>query len=71
MKKPVKIALKRFFVLLICLLMVMTLFASIEHVDVKTKGIIGAICIVVIIIYWVYAIIVIRRSEQLKKRKEK
>lgn len=71
MKKPVKIALKRFFVLLLCLLMVMTLFALIKDVDMQTKGIIGAICIVAIIIYWVYAIIVIRRSEQLKKRKEK
>ena len=71
MKKSVKIALKRFFILLICLLMVMTLFSSIEHVDMKTKGVIGAICIVVVIVYWVYAIITIRRSEQLKRRKGK
>ena len=71
MKKSVRVALKRFLVLLICLVMVMTLFASIEHVDPNTKAIIGAICIVVVIIYWVYAIITIRRSEQLKKRKGK
>ena len=49
----------------------MTLFSSIEHVDMKTKGVIGTICIVVVIVYWVYAIITIRRSEQLKRRKGK
>jgi antibiotic biosynthesis monooxygenase (ABM) superfamily enzyme len=71
MKKSVKVALKRFVVLLICLLMVMSLFASIDKIEQNTKVIIGTICIVCMIIYWVYAIISIRRHEQLKKRKGK
>lgn len=67
MKKSVKIALKRFIVLLICMVMVITLFAAMDHVDTSVKITIGVICLVLTVVYWVYALITIRRDEQKKK----
>ena len=68
MKKSVKVALKRFLVLLICLVMVMSLFVGIKDLDNNVRIIAGIVCGTLIIIYWVYAIITIRREEQRKKK---
>ena len=71
MKKSVKVALKRFLVLLICLVMVMSLFVGIDSIDNKVRIVAGIVCGSLIIIYWVYAIISIRRDEQRKKKNSK
>ena len=67
MKNPIKVALKRFMILLIVLVMVLSLFMA-GTVDNTARIIIGIIFGVVVIIYWVYAIIVIRRENQRKKK---
>ncbi|MDD7735744.1 MAG: hypothetical protein SOW55_05355 [Bacilli bacterium] len=71
MKKSVKIALKRFLVLLICLVMVLTLFFAMDNVDKTVRLVVGISCLVVIIAYWIFALISIRRDNQRKKRDEK
>ena len=71
MKKSVKIALKRFLVLLICLVMVLTLFFAMDNVDKTVRLIVGISCLVIIVAYWIYALISIRRDNQRKKRDEK
>ena len=71
MKKSVKVALKRFLVLLICLVMVMSLFVGIKDLDNNVRIIADIVCGSLIIIYWVYAIIAIRREEQRKKKNNK
>ena len=68
MKKSVKIALKRFLVLLICLVMVLTLFFAMDNVDKTVRIVVGVSCLVIIIAYWIYAFISIRRDNQRKKR---
>ena len=68
MKKSVKIALKRFLVLLICLVMVMSLFAGIDGVDNTVRIVAAIVCGSLIVIYWIYAIITIRRDDQRKKK---
>lgn len=69
MKKSVKLALKRFVILLIVLVMVLSLFMT-GTIDNTARIIIGILFGVVVIIYWVYAIIVIRRENQ-RKNKDK
>ena len=71
MKKSVKIALKRFLVLLICLVMVLTLFFAMDNVDRTVRLLVGISCLVIIVAYWIYALISIRRDNQRKKRDEK
>lgn len=71
MKKSAKIALKRFLVLLICLVMVLTLFFAMDNVDKTVRLVVGISCLVVIIAYWIFALISIRRDNQRKKRDEK
>ena len=71
MKKSVKIALKRFLVLLICLVMVLTLFFAMDNVDKTVRLVVGISCLVIIVAYWIYALISIRRDNQRKKRDEK
>ena len=71
MKKSVKIAIKRFLVLLICLVMVLTLFFAMDNVDKTVRLVVGISCLVVIIAYWIFALISIRRDNQRKKRDEK
>ena len=71
MKKSVKIALKRFLVLLICLVMVLTLFFAMDNVDKTVRLVVGISCLVVIIAYWIFALISIRRDNQRNKRDEK
>ena len=68
MKKSVKIALKRFLVLLICLVMVLTLFFAMDNVDKTVRLVVGISCLVIIVAYWIYALISIRRDNQRKKR---
>ena len=68
MKKSVKIAIKRFLVLLICLVMVLTLFFAMDNVDKTVRLIVGISCLVIIVAYWIYALISIRRDNQRKKR---
>ena len=70
MKKSVKVALKRFAVLLLCLLMVVPLFAMGDKLDKGVKIGVGVGCLVIIVIYWIYAFIVIRREDQRKNRNE-
>ena len=71
MKKSVKIAIKRFLVLLICLVMVLTLFFAMDNVDKTVRLVVGISCLVIIVAYWIYALISIRRDNQRKKRDEK
>lgn len=71
MKKSVKVAWKRFIVLLICLVMVMSLFIGLDGIDTTTRIVIGVISGSLVIIYWVYAIISIRRQEQRNKKSGK
>ncbi len=72
MKKSVKIALKRFIILLICLVMVLALtLAGNKHLNDTARIVIGICAGVSVIVYWIYAIISIRRDEQRKKRNEK
>ena len=68
MKKSVKIAIKRFLVLLICLVMVLTLFFAMDNVDKTVRLVVGISCLVIIVAYWIYAFISIRRDNQRKKR---
>ena len=68
MKKSVKIALKRFLVLLICLVMVLTLFFAMDNVDKTVRLVVGISCLVIIVAYWIYALISVRRDNQRKKR---
>ena len=68
MKKSVKIAIKRFLVLLICLVMVLTLFFAMDNVDKTVRLVVGIFCLVIIFAYWIYALISIRRDNQRKKR---
>ena len=68
MKKSVKIAIKRFLVLLICLVMVLTLFFAMDNVDKTVRLVVGISCLVIIVAYWIYALISIRRDNQRKKR---
>ena len=70
MKKSVKVALKRFAVLLLCLLMVVPLFAMGDKLDKGVKIGVGVGCLVIIVIYWIYAFIVILREDQRKNRNE-
>ena len=70
MKKSVKVALKRFLVLLLALLMVIPLFAMGDKIDTGVKIGVGVTCLVIIAIYWIYAIIAIRREDQRKQRNE-
>ena len=51
--------------------MVMSLFVGIKDLDNNVRIIAGIVCGSLIIIYWVYAIITIRREEQRKKKNNK
>ena len=68
MKKSVKIAIKRFLVVLIYLVMVLTLFFAMDNVDKTVRLVVGISCLVIIVAYWIYALISIRRDNQRKKR---
>lgn len=70
MKKTVKIALKRFIILLLCLVMGFGLFAAVGGSNRTATIIIGSICLGLILIYWIWAIIIIRREDQKKKKKD-
>lgn len=67
MKKSIKIALKRFIILFLCLLMVVTLFSVSGNKNSTVSIVVGCISLGIMVIYWIYAIISIRRSEQKKK----
>ena len=72
MKKSVKIAWKRFLILLICLVMVLALtLAGNKHLNDTARIVIGTCAGVSVVVYWIYAIISIRRDEQKKKRNQK
>lgn len=69
MKKSVKVALKRFVILLLCLLMALTLFAVGTNKDLTVTMVVGIICAGLVFVYWVWAIILIRRDQQKDDRK--
>ena len=51
--------------------MVLTLFFAMDNVDKTVRLVVGISCLVVIIAYWIFALISIRRDNQRKKRDEK
>lgn len=66
MNKNVKLAWKRFFVLFICLIMIVPLFAGMENLEPNIKIIFLIILLLIIAFYWIFAIISIRRDKQKK-----
>jgi hypothetical protein len=72
MKKETKIAWKRFVVLVVVLAMAFGVIAAIPSgLDSTGKIVVGSIILGIMAIYWIYAIIAIRRKDQLdKKNKE-
>lgn len=71
MKKNMKLAWKRFLVLFICLLLIFPLLVGIKEVSKETKIIIGILFLALMVIYWLYAIISIRRDNQKKSNVRK
>ena len=71
MRKSVKVALKRFAVLMICLLMVVPLLAIGDNLDKNAKIWVGVVALIIIAGYWIYAYIDIRRDKQRHPGNEK
>ena len=65
MKKDTKIAFKRFIVLLIVLAMFFGVFAGIPSgISSTAKIVVGSILLGLLVIYWIIALILIRRKSQ-------
>jgi protein-S-isoprenylcysteine O-methyltransferase Ste14 len=65
MKKDTKIAFKRFIVLLIVLAMFFGVFAGIPSgISSTAKIVVGSILLGLLVIYWIVALILIRRKSQ-------